>query len=152
MPSLYLWRNSLQNRLHFWFVPCQFYWSHHQLCNVFTVIASGAFDIGFEAQSNQIKDYEIGICCFFRQRTQYLAARANTGWLRMRIMRPPNDFQRGSTIKSIQVCWSRTKKWIPSSSHWSIACFRHDIAHLWRETTITHSLSIYVPFSIINYT
>ena len=29
------------------------------------VLASSAVDRGFEPQSGQPKDYEIGICCFF---------------------------------------------------------------------------------------
>ena len=31
-----------------------------------SVLASSAVDLGFEPRSGQTKDYNIGICCFFR--------------------------------------------------------------------------------------
>ena len=34
-----------------------------------SVLASSAVDRGFEPQSGQTKDYEIGICCFFAKHT-----------------------------------------------------------------------------------
>ena len=44
-----------------------------------SVLSSSAVDRGFESQSGQTKDYEIGICCFF---TKHVALRRkNKDWL-----------------------------------------------------------------------
>ena len=46
-----------------------------------SVLASSAVDRGFEPQSGQIKDYEIGMCCFsanhtaLRRKSKYWLAR-----------------------------------------------------------------------------
>jgi hypothetical protein len=38
---------------------------------MFTVLASSAVDRGFESQSGQTKDYEIGICCFSAKHAEF---------------------------------------------------------------------------------
>ena len=44
-----------------------------------SVLSSSVVDRGFESQSGQTKDYEIGICCFF---TKHVALRRkNKDWL-----------------------------------------------------------------------
>ena len=50
-----------------------------------TVLALSAVDRGYDPQLDLIKDYEIGICCFFSE-NQHLGVRAKTGWLEIRIM------------------------------------------------------------------
>jgi hypothetical protein len=42
----------------------------HHCCNgLVSVLASSAVDRGFESQSGQTNDYEIGICCFSAKHT-----------------------------------------------------------------------------------
>jgi hypothetical protein len=44
-----------------------------------SVLASGAVDHGFETRLRQIKDYKVGICCFF---AKYAALRRKSkDWL-----------------------------------------------------------------------
>ena len=43
------------------------------------VLASSAINCGFEPQSGQTKDYEIGICCFFAKHTAL--RRKSKDWL-----------------------------------------------------------------------
>ena len=50
-----------------------------------SVLASSVVDPGFEPQSGQTKDYEIGICCFSSKHAA-LRERATTGWHGIRIM------------------------------------------------------------------
>jgi hypothetical protein len=57
-----------------------------------SVLASSAADRGFEPRSGQIKDYKIGICCFFAKN---YGVRAKTGWFGIRIMCPS-----GATLTS----------------------------------------------------
>ena len=44
-----------------------------------SVLASSAVDRGFKSRSDQIKDYEIGICCFFAKHTAL--RRKSKDWL-----------------------------------------------------------------------
>ena len=44
-----------------------------------SVLTSSAVDCGFEPWSGQIKDYEIGICCFSAKHAAL--RRKNTDWL-----------------------------------------------------------------------
>ena len=50
-----------------------------------SVLASSAVDHGFEPESGQIKDYNIGICCFSAKYAA-LEERSNTGCLEIRII------------------------------------------------------------------
>ena len=114
-----------------------------------SVFASGAVDRGSEPQSDQTKDYKIGICCFSAKHAalgskskDWLARNQNnvSKWSDMSIR--GLLFQWASTIK-IQACWSRTKR-TSSSSHWKWTCPSHDITETlmsWRETATTHSLN-----------
>jgi hypothetical protein len=52
----------------------------HHCCNgLVSVLASSAVDRGFESQSGQTNDYEIGICCFSAKHT--VLRRKNKDWL-----------------------------------------------------------------------
>ena len=46
-----------------------------------SVLASGAVDFGFEPQSDQTKDYNIGICCFSSKHTA-LRKKSKDWWAR----------------------------------------------------------------------
>jgi hypothetical protein len=44
-----------------------FYTISNRICGVMvSVLASSAVDCGLEPRSGQFKDYEIGICCYYR--------------------------------------------------------------------------------------
>ena len=73
---------------------------------MFSMLASSAVDHGFEPRSGHIKDYEMGICCFFakhatlrRKSTDWLARNENnvSEWSDMSTR--GLLFQRASTIK-----------------------------------------------------
>jgi hypothetical protein len=44
-----------------------------------SVLASSAVDRGYEPQSDQTKDYKLGICCFYAKHT--LLRRKSKDWL-----------------------------------------------------------------------
>ena len=50
-----------------------------------SVLVSSVVDHGFEPRSGQIKDYEIGICCFSAKHAA-LRRKSKTGWLGIVIM------------------------------------------------------------------
>jgi hypothetical protein len=46
---------------------------------IVSVLASGVVDHGFETRLRQIKDYQVGICCFFTKHTAL--RRKSKDWL-----------------------------------------------------------------------
>ena len=57
---------------------------NHIIVVMVSVLASSAVDRGFESQSGQTNDYEIGICCFSAKRT--VLRRKSKDWLGIRII------------------------------------------------------------------
>ena len=89
---------------------------------VVNVFDSSAVDRGFESRSGQTKDYKIGICFFS---AKHAALRRKCGATRLLA---DCCFSILALYKSNSACWSRTKRTWSSSSHWKLACSRHDIA------------------------
>ena len=65
-----------------------------------SMLTSSVVDRGFEPQSGQTKDYEIGICCFSAKHTA-LRRKSKDCWLGIRIMCPS-----GMTRLSTACCFS----------------------------------------------
>ena len=99
-----------------------------------SVLASSAEERGFEPQSDQTKDYKIGICCFS---AKHLALRRKSKDCLDQNQNNVFEWSDMSTrgllfgelalLKPNSVCCSRTKR-TSSSSHWKLTCSRHDIA------------------------
>ena len=85
--------------------------------------------------------------------TQHSGVRAKTSWLGIGIICPSGAtylsvnccFNELALYKYNSACWSSTK-WISSSSHWKLTCFRHDIYiynyNCWvgvKQQSLTHS-------------
>ena len=67
------------------------------------MLASNAVDCGFEPQSSQTKDYEIGICCFLVKHAALIMKqeREKTDWLGIGIMWPSGAHVYPLTVVSL---------------------------------------------------
>lgn len=69
-----------------------------------SVFAYIMIDRGFDPGSCQIKDYDIGSCCFSARNAASDGVRVNTGWLGVRIKCPS-----GETRVPVDCCFSEIR-------------------------------------------
>ena len=89
-----------------------------------SVLASSMVDRGFEPRSDQIKDYNIGICSFS---TKHAALRRKS---KDRLARNQNNVPEWGdmSISRLYKTQCVRTKHTSSSSHWKLTSSRHDIA------------------------
>ena len=67
---------------------------------IVSVLVSSAVDCGFEPQSGQTKDYNIGICCFSTKRAPL--RRKSTEWLAQN----QDNVSKWDNMSSVDCCFS----------------------------------------------